>query len=46
MALFFVSFRRNPVCDALHLPRFPLSSRERERIQSSSNASSSMLQCV
>ena len=40
MALFFVSFRRNPVCDALNLPRFPLSSRERSRIQSGSNANS------
>lgn len=40
MALFFVSFRRNPVCDALLLPRFPLSTRERNRIQSGSHAGS------
>lgn len=32
MALFFVSFRRNPVCDYLKLPRFPLSSKERNRM--------------
>jgi hypothetical protein len=35
MALFFVSFRRNPVCDFLKLPRFPLSSKERERMLAS-----------
>lgn len=32
MALFFVTFRRNPVCDAMHLLRFPLSLRERRRL--------------
>lgn len=31
MALFFVSFRRNPVCDLLKLPRFPISNNERKR---------------
>jgi elongation factor 2 kinase len=35
MALFFVSFRRNPVCDFLKLPRFPLSSKERARMLAS-----------
>jgi elongation factor 2 kinase len=33
MALFFASFRRNPVCDFLRLPRFPLSNNERERMK-------------
>jgi hypothetical protein len=32
MALFFVSFRRNFVCDFLKLPRFPLSAKERNRM--------------
>lgn len=35
MALFFVSFRRNPVCDFLKLPRFPLSYKERNRMLNS-----------
>lgn len=32
MALFFVTFRRNPVCDAMRVMRFPLSLRERRRL--------------
>lgn len=32
IALFFATFVRNPVCNVLNLPRFPLSNRERQRL--------------